>query len=36
MMKGGIVSMAYLIARYVDPQTMYMEANAAMICPREA
>ena len=28
--------MAYLIARYVDPQTMYMEANAAMICPREA
>ena len=28
--------MAYLMARYVDPQTMYIEANAAVICPREA
>jgi len=36
MVNGGIVSIAYLIARYVDPQTRYIEANAAMICARVA
>jgi len=27
---GGMVSTAYLIARYVEPQMMYTAANAAM------
>jgi len=35
-MNGGIVCTAYLIARYVDPQIRYIEANAAIICARGA
>ena len=35
MRNGGIVSTAYRIARYVDPQTMYTAANAATTRDRE-
>src|SRR5437867_12389554 len=34
MRKGGIVSIAKRIARYVDPQIMYTDVSARAICQR--